>query len=129
MNSSTSFHGIPPSPAPPAVVTALPSTVQSSSSDEAKREAVSGTDASSLRSPPTLMYWARTPVSGKVNKPVRAHTTTLVDSVIWLFGGCDVRGNCFKDVWKLDTGSFRFTFLAVPSFTLRSYRVFINGTD
>lgn len=37
-------------------------------------------------------------------KGMRAHSATVVGSDVWCFGGCDIRGNCFKDVWKFDVG-------------------------
>lgn len=54
--------------------------------------------------PATLMYWSRAPVYGFLpTHGLRAHTTTLVDGVAWIFGGCDEKG-CWKDVWCFHTG-------------------------
>lgn len=52
--------------------------------------------------PPPLMYWSRAPVHGSVPKrSFRAHTATLCDDTMWLFGGCDSRG-CFSSLWCFD---------------------------
>ncbi|ORY92943.1 hypothetical protein BCR35DRAFT_349243, partial [Leucosporidium creatinivorum] len=56
--------------------------------------------------PPTAMYWSRTPVAGRVPRGMRAHSATVVGNEVWCFGGCDIRGGCFKDVWKLDCDTF-----------------------
>lgn len=61
-------------------------------------------DVSGVKPPPTGMYWSKTPVSGRSYKGMRAHSATVVGSSVWLFGGCDVRGACFKDVYKFDGG-------------------------
>ncbi|SCZ99508.1 BZ3500_MvSof-1268-A1-R1_Chr3-1g06047 [Microbotryum saponariae] len=58
------------------------------------------------RAPATSMYWSRTPVSGRLPRPMRAHTAVVVDTSIYCFGGCDLKGVCFRDVWKLDGDSF-----------------------
>ncbi|EIW76831.1 galactose oxidase [Coniophora puteana RWD-64-598 SS2] len=59
--------------------------------------------------PATNMYWSRAPTHGLLpSRPTRAHTATLVDSTVWLFGGCDERG-CCADVWTFDTDSFLFS--------------------
>lgn len=54
--------------------------------------------------PATLMYWSKAPVYGFLpTHGLRAHTVTLVDSVAWIWGGCDEKG-CWKDVWCFHTG-------------------------
>ena len=53
--------------------------------------------------PPTLMYWSKAPVYGLQLPKVRAHTVTLVDNIVWLFGGCDEQ-HCFKELWWFNTG-------------------------
>ncbi|GBE87088.1 hypothetical protein BKA93DRAFT_762123 [Sparassis latifolia] len=59
--------------------------------------------------PATLMYWSLAPVFGTVPAHgVRAHSVTLVDSVAWLFGGCDERG-CWKDVFCFHTESMEWS--------------------
>ena len=51
------------------------------------------------------MYWSKAPVWGTMpNHGMRAHSVTLVDSVAWIFGGCDERG-CWKDLWLFNTGA------------------------
>lgn len=34
----------------------------------------------------------------------RAHSVTLIDSIAWMFGGCDERG-CWRDVFCFNTGA------------------------
>lgn len=54
--------------------------------------------------PATLMYWSKTPVFGVLpGHGMRAHSATLIDSMAWIFGGCDERG-CWKDVWCFNIG-------------------------
>lgn len=56
--------------------------------------------------PAVQMYWSKAPVWGTMpNHGMRAHSVTLVDSVAWIFGGCDERG-CWKDLWLFNTGAF-----------------------
>ena len=56
--------------------------------------------------PTVQMYWSKAPVWGTMpNHGMRAHSVTLVDSVAWIFGGCDERG-CWKDLWLFNTGTF-----------------------
>ena len=55
----------------------------------------------------TLMYWSRAPVYGTLPmRTMRAHTVTLIDSVAWLFGGCDDKESA-KDIYLFDTGAER----------------------
>ncbi|EJD43628.1 galactose oxidase [Auricularia subglabra TFB-10046 SS5] len=59
--------------------------------------------------PPTVMYWSRAPVHGLLpSRKFRAHTSTLVDSVAWVFGGCDEHG-CSRDVYCLDIETFQWS--------------------
>lgn len=54
--------------------------------------------------PSTIMYWSRAPVWGTVpTRTMRAHTVTLVDTTIWLFGGCDDKDNS-RDIYCFDIG-------------------------
>ncbi|KFH43830.1 Tip elongation aberrant protein-like protein [Hapsidospora chrysogenum ATCC 11550] len=55
--------------------------------------------------PASGMYWSRAPTSGAPVPCLRAHTTTLVGSNIYIFGGCDSRA-CFNDLYVLDADSF-----------------------
>lgn len=55
------------------------------------------------------MYWSKMPAGGRLMKGMRAHSATVVGSDVWCFGGCDIRGNCFKDVWKFDVDAFNWT--------------------
>ena len=51
--------------------------------------------------PTVQMYWSKAPMWGTMpNHGMRAHNVTLVDSVAWIFGGCDERG-CWNDLWLL----------------------------
>ena len=55
--------------------------------------------------PSTVMYWSRAPVWGSVPmRTMRAHTVTLVDTTIWLFGGCDDKDNS-RDIYCFDIGT------------------------
>ncbi|PCH42996.1 galactose oxidase [Wolfiporia cocos MD-104 SS10] len=59
--------------------------------------------------PATVMYWSRAPVYGLLPQHgVRAHSATLVDSVAWLFGGCDERG-CWRDIYLFNTETMQWT--------------------
>ncbi|PWN88204.1 galactose oxidase [Acaromyces ingoldii] len=49
------------------------------------------------------MYWSRAPVHGSVpRRGFRAHTASLADEIVWMFGGCDLKG-CFRELWCFDT--------------------------
>lgn len=58
--------------------------------------------------PSSGMYWSRAPASGAPHTPLRAHTTTLVGSNIFVFGGCDSRA-CFNKLYVLDADSFHWS--------------------
>ncbi|KAK8103830.1 galactose oxidase [Apiospora kogelbergensis] len=58
--------------------------------------------------PSSGMYWSRAPVSGAAHTPLRAHTTTLVGSNVYVFGGCDSRA-CFNELYVLDADSFHWS--------------------
>ncbi|PIL26061.1 hypothetical protein GSI_11815 [Ganoderma sinense ZZ0214-1] len=59
--------------------------------------------------PPTLMHWSRAPVYGAMPlHGMRAHSVTLIDSIAWLFGGCDEKG-CWKDVFCFNTETMQWT--------------------
>lgn len=55
--------------------------------------------------PASGMYWSKAPVSGASHTNLRAHTTTLVGSSIYVFGGCDSR-TCFNELYVLDADAF-----------------------
>lgn len=55
--------------------------------------------------PASGMYWSRAPVSGASHTALRAHTTTIIGSNVYVFGGCDSR-TCFNDLYVLDADSF-----------------------
>ncbi|KAH9906553.1 galactose oxidase [Xylariomycetidae sp. FL2044] len=58
--------------------------------------------------PSSGMYWSRAPVSGASHTPLRAHTTTIIGSQIYVFGGCDSR-SCFNELYVLDADSFHWS--------------------
>lgn len=58
--------------------------------------------------PASGMYWSKAPVSGIAHPSLRAHTTTLVGSNIFVFGGCDSKA-CFKDLYVFDADSFHWS--------------------
>ncbi|KAI9792939.1 MAG: hypothetical protein M1816_001261 [Peltula sp. TS41687] len=51
--------------------------------------------------PPSGMYWSKAPCFGYDHNALRAHTTTLVGSNIYVFGGCDSHA-CFNDLYIFD---------------------------
>ncbi|RKF81634.1 Tip elongation aberrant protein 1 [Golovinomyces cichoracearum] len=55
--------------------------------------------------PASGMYWSAAPLSGDSLSGIRAHTSTLIGSNIYIFGGCDSRC-CFNDLSVLDADSF-----------------------
>ncbi|KXX80448.1 Tip elongation aberrant protein 1 [Madurella mycetomatis] len=55
--------------------------------------------------PSSGMYWSKAPVSGAPHTALRAHTTTLVGSNVYVFGGCDSRA-CFNELYVLDADAF-----------------------
>ncbi|KAF8674897.1 Kelch motif [Rhizoctonia solani] len=60
----------------------------------------------SVMASPTMMHWSRAPVSGMLpTRHLRAHSMTLVDSTIWIFGGSD-ETDSRDDVYTLDTETF-----------------------
>lgn len=58
--------------------------------------------------PSSGMYWSRAPVSGHAHPPLRAHTSTIIGSNIYVFGGCDSRA-CFNDLYVLDADAFHWS--------------------
>ncbi|KAF6837758.1 Host cell factor 1 [Colletotrichum plurivorum] len=63
--------------------------------------------------PSSGMYWSKAPVSGAPHTSLRAHTTTLVGSNIFVFGGCDSRA-CFSELYVFDADAF---YWSVPHVT------------
>ncbi|CEL60348.1 Rab9 effector protein with kelch motifs OS=Bos taurus GN=RABEPK PE=2 SV=1 [Rhizoctonia solani AG-1 IB] len=60
----------------------------------------------SVMASPTMMHWSRAPVSGMLpTRHLRAHSMTLVDSTIWIFGGSD-ESDSRDDIYTLDTETF-----------------------
>ncbi|KAF4983208.1 hypothetical protein FZEAL_1329 [Fusarium zealandicum] len=58
--------------------------------------------------PASGMYWSQAPVSGAPHTSLRAHTTTIIGSNVYVFGGCDSRA-CFNDLYVLDADSFHWS--------------------
>ncbi|RDW72994.1 putative host cell factor 2 [Coleophoma cylindrospora] len=58
--------------------------------------------------PASSMYWSKAPVSGAWHTSLRAHTTTLIGSNIYIFGGCDSR-SCFNELYVLDADAFHWS--------------------
>lgn len=55
--------------------------------------------------PSTAMYWSRAPVYGRLPmRTMRAHSVTLVDTVAWIFGGCDDK-ETKREIYCFDTGT------------------------
>ncbi|TEA22489.1 Host cell factor 1 [Colletotrichum sidae] len=63
--------------------------------------------------PSSGMYWSCAPASGAPHTSLRAHTTTLVGSSIFVFGGCDSRA-CFNVLYVFDADAF---YWSVPHVT------------
>ncbi|KAK4193439.1 Tip elongation aberrant protein 1 [Podospora australis] len=61
-----------------------------------------------LAAPSSGMYWSKAPVSGAPHTALRAHTTTLVGSNVYVFGGCDSRA-CFNELYVLDADAFHWS--------------------
>lgn len=55
--------------------------------------------------PASGMYWSKAFVSGSPHSNFRAHSTTLVGSNVYVFGGCDAR-SCHNSVYVLDADAF-----------------------
>ena len=55
--------------------------------------------------PASGMYWSKALTSGAPVPCLRAHTTTLIGSNVYVFGGCDSRA-CFNDLYVLDADAF-----------------------
>ncbi|KAJ6476282.1 hypothetical protein C8R45DRAFT_833976 [Mycena sanguinolenta] len=59
--------------------------------------------------PSTVLYWSKAPVFGIIpTRTMRAHTVTLVDTMAWLFGGCDDK-DCSKDIFCFDTETMQWS--------------------
>lgn len=58
--------------------------------------------------PASGMYWSLAPVSGHSHTSLRAHTTTLINSSIYVFGGCDSR-SCFNELYIFDPDSMHWS--------------------
>ncbi|KDQ17093.1 hypothetical protein BOTBODRAFT_156457 [Botryobasidium botryosum FD-172 SS1] len=61
------------------------------------------------RASAAIMHWSRAPVHGTLpTRNMRAHSATLVDHTVWIFGGCDDAG-CWGDVWCFDIETFQWS--------------------
>ncbi|KAL2257122.1 hypothetical protein VTK26DRAFT_638 [Humicola hyalothermophila] len=54
------------------------------------------------------MYWSKAPTSGAPHTALRAHTTALIGSNVYVFGGCDSRA-CFNELYVLDADAFHWS--------------------
>lgn len=64
------------------------------------------------------MYWSKAFVSGSPHSNLRAHTTTLIGSNVYIFGGCDAK-TCFNTLYVLDADAFYWSVpLVVGEFPL-----------
>lgn len=55
--------------------------------------------------PASGMYWSKAPISGSSHSALRAHTTALIGSNVYIFGGCDAK-TCFNTVYVVDADAF-----------------------
>lgn len=58
--------------------------------------------------PASGMYWSQAPLSGSPPLSLRAHTTTLIGSSVYIFGGCSSLA-CFNELYVLDADAFYFS--------------------
>lgn len=91
----------------PRVQPPPPSAVSSPSSQENVTKRTNPRlphDKDATPAPPTAMYWSKAPVYGTMlNRPVRSHSVTLVDTTAWLLGGCDDHDSA-TDIFCFDIG-------------------------
>lgn len=78
-------------------------------------------DKDAEQAPSTGMYWSRAPVYGAIpNRSMRAHSITVIDNVVWLFGGCDDRES-WKDIYCLNVGACITCAKIINKFILHIY--------
>lgn len=53
--------------------------------------------------PAPAMYWSRAVTYGHGPRPIRAHTSVVVNGTMYVFGGTDSRGG-FGKLFALDLG-------------------------
>lgn len=58
--------------------------------------------------PASGMHWSKAPCFGHDHNALRAHTTTLVGSSIYVLGGCD-SNTCFNDLYVFDADCMYWT--------------------
>ena len=56
-----------------------------------------------LWAPPPAMYWSRPAVHGAIPRPVRAHSSVVVEDLMYVIGGTDSHG-CLETLWVLELG-------------------------
>ncbi|KAJ7584764.1 galactose oxidase [Mycena floridula] len=60
--------------------------------------------------PATAMYWSRAPVYGAIpNRTMRGHSVTVVDSIAWVFGGCDDSKETSKEMYCFDVETMQWS--------------------
>lgn len=66
-------------------------------------------DKDAQHAPSTAMHWSKAPVYGTLmNRTVRSHSVTLVDTTAWLFGGCDDHDSA-RDIYCFDIETMQWT--------------------
>ncbi|KAK2460366.1 hypothetical protein APHAL10511_007531 [Amanita phalloides] len=66
-------------------------------------------DKDAAPAPPTAMYWSKAPVYGTMlNRPVRSHSVTLLDTTAWVLGGCDDHDSS-TDIFCFDIETMQWT--------------------
>ncbi|KAF8626668.1 hypothetical protein AX15_004759 [Amanita polypyramis BW_CC] len=66
-------------------------------------------DKDAVPAPSTAMYWSKAPAHGTMlNRPVRSHSVTLVDTIAWLLGGCDDNDTA-TDIFCFDIETMQWT--------------------
>ncbi|KFA73114.1 hypothetical protein S40288_02805 [Stachybotrys chartarum IBT 40288] len=112
--SQTPGSAVQPAPAPTSNSTAEPPTKprQQRTSIRPSRKHVAFPPLQQPNEAPDVppapasgMYWSKAPTSGAPHTSLRAHTTCLIGSNVYIFGGCDSR-TCFNDMYVLDADSF-----------------------
>jgi len=125
--NETSGSGYPANPSVPSTSVAAGNTQRQPSSSRHRDRDKNDVNIPRMRSTPRLvydkdaeaapstgMYWSRAPVFGTIpNRSMRAHSMTLVDNVMWLFGGCDEHES-WRDIYCLDVGALAIFWITLP---------------
>lgn len=91
----------------PRIPPPLPSAASSSTAKDPPRTRTTPRlphDKDARPAPSTAMHWSKAPAYGAMlNRSVRSHSVTLVDTAAWLFGGCDDHDSA-RDIYCFDIG-------------------------